>query len=423
MILSTFGIVGTSLIGATQVSAETWVANTPESIQIKENDTSYIMKKGDTLWAIATRININVETLAAANGIDLASGQQYYLQVGTKISWADGVVKATDVNGKAVNKGVKLTDDNKVVKDKPVGENVQKDVKTGKAKDSDVQGTPVKPVDKNDGSTQTPSKPTTPTAPVEPTKPAKPTTPAEPTEPTTPTEPTKPVTPTEPKDPDESKELTVLTVRYVDVTSGTPVDIINPVEVQGTVGESVRVQAKEFNGYILQGTSYKDVVLEPGKHLTTFEYIKSEKPNEETPDPMTPIGSLGLFKTEAELDAYAEKIMDDALWSTGESFQYQKWDVKSTTGKLIGWTGELISLGTGTDGQPETPNESEFTVDQVLYSKGGFKTEAAADAHADEMLDKWFDYSLENNIAIVASWGGSSSTGYTVTIRVSQVFN
>lgn len=66
----------------------------------------------------------------------------------------------------------------------------------------------------------------------------------------------------------------------------------------------------------------------------------------DVPDPMTPIGDLGLFTTEAKLDVHANKIMDDALWETGERFQYQKWEVKSTTGKLMGWSGALISLGT-----------------------------------------------------------------------------
>ncbi|MGO3733358.1 MAG: LysM peptidoglycan-binding domain-containing protein [Vagococcus sp.] len=92
----------------------------------------------------------------------------------------------------------------------------------------------------------------------------------------------------------------------------------------------------------------KVVINELGDTVTTYTTTvvwEKDAPVVETPDPMTPIGSLGLFATEAELDAHAEKIMDDALWETGERFQYQKWQVVSTTGKPMGWSGELISLG------------------------------------------------------------------------------
>lgn len=92
------------------------------------------------------------------------------------------------------------------------------------------------------------------------------------------------------------------------------------------------------------------VINEQGDTLTTYTTTivwEKDAPVIDVPDPMTPIGSLGLFATEAELDAHAEKIMDDALWETGERFQYQKWQVVSTTGKPMGWSGELISLGTG----------------------------------------------------------------------------
>lgn len=92
----------------------------------------------------------------------------------------------------------------------------------------------------------------------------------------------------------------------------------------------------------------KVVINEQGDTVTTFTTTivwEKDAPVIDVPDPMTPIGSLGLFATEAELDAHAEKIMDDALWETGERFQYQKWSVVSTTGKPMGWSGELISLG------------------------------------------------------------------------------
>ncbi|MBO4127856.1 LysM peptidoglycan-binding domain-containing protein [Streptococcus suis] len=66
-------------------SADTWIANTPESIMITPGQTSYELKLGDTLWAISQKINASVEELAELNGINLLAGEEKRLSVGRKI--------------------------------------------------------------------------------------------------------------------------------------------------------------------------------------------------------------------------------------------------------------------------------------------------------------------------------------------------
>ncbi|WP_449449096.1 LysM peptidoglycan-binding domain-containing protein [Streptococcus suis] len=76
--VATFGI-------SSVASADTWVANTPESIMITPGQTSYELKLGDTLWAISQKINASVEELAELNGINLLAGEEKRLSVGRKI--------------------------------------------------------------------------------------------------------------------------------------------------------------------------------------------------------------------------------------------------------------------------------------------------------------------------------------------------
>ncbi|AGR09988.1 hypothetical protein ACR43T_000514 [Listeria monocytogenes] len=163
------------------------------------------------MCAISIRINVNVETLAQVNNIDLASGQQYHLAVGTVISWTDKVVTATDANGTVIGQAT-ITESSKIVKDKAVGENVQQDVVNGNATDKDVQGGS----NQTDGNTSNGGNtdnggsqgggqtggnegnggdngggtPTDPTNPVDPGKPVDPTDPTNPTDPEKPTQPT-----------------------------------------------------------------------------------------------------------------------------------------------------------------------------------------------------------------------------------------
>ncbi|MDF0479664.1 LysM peptidoglycan-binding domain-containing protein [Vagococcus sp. PNs007] len=154
---------------AVPVLASEWVANTPESIQISQGSQSYTMKSGDTLWAIAIKTNINVNTLASINNINLSNGDQFTLQIGTVIHFDESKIKAVDSTGSAINKGVKVNDSNKIVKDKPIGANVSKEISAGKVTPSEIIGKP-----NNTGKLPNPNNDTSeskPTKPIEPVKP------------------------------------------------------------------------------------------------------------------------------------------------------------------------------------------------------------------------------------------------------------
>ena len=146
-----------TLASATPVLASTWKANTPESIQIKEGQTSYTMVSGDTLWAISTKINVNVQTLASINSIDLASGEEYRLAIGTVIKWDKrGNLVAETPDGKQVNDGVKVNDSNKIIPDKPIGSDVTEDVKDNNISDNQIDGNPNNTGNNNSNESETP---------------------------------------------------------------------------------------------------------------------------------------------------------------------------------------------------------------------------------------------------------------------------
>ncbi|HEM6281343.1 TPA: LysM peptidoglycan-binding domain-containing protein [Streptococcus suis] len=89
--VATFGV-------ASVASADTWVANSPESILIVPGQTTYELKLGDTLWAISQKINTTVENLAELNGIDLLVGEEKRLSVGRKIVLPGAGTSTANVN-------------------------------------------------------------------------------------------------------------------------------------------------------------------------------------------------------------------------------------------------------------------------------------------------------------------------------------
>lgn len=169
--------LGTIVIGGgTTTLASTWVANSPESINIVESQNSYTMVEGDTLWAVGIKINVNVETLATINNISLANGEEYHLAIGTVIKWdKSGHLVAQTPNGQQIN-SAKITDSNKIVPTKPVGEDVGQDIKDNNISDEQIQGGDndiVKPVDPVKPDPEVPVKPVEPTEPTEPTNPGE----------------------------------------------------------------------------------------------------------------------------------------------------------------------------------------------------------------------------------------------------------
>lgn len=155
--------------GAVPAFASTWVANAPESIQIKENDTSYTMVYGDTLWAVSMKINVNVQTLASINNIDLSAGEEYHLAVGTIIKWdKQGKLVAETSDGQPITDGIKTNDSNKIIPDKPIGEDVTNTVTDNNITDNQINGNPNNTGnDNSNDSEDTDEEATTPTTPTD----------------------------------------------------------------------------------------------------------------------------------------------------------------------------------------------------------------------------------------------------------------
>ncbi|HEM2846246.1 TPA: LysM peptidoglycan-binding domain-containing protein [Streptococcus suis] len=222
--VATFGV-------ASVASADTWLANSPESIQLVPGQTTYELKLGDTLWAISQKINTTVENLAELNGIDLLAGEEKRLSVGRKIvlpgagtstvekNQADEVISEGVVNKNLSTANVNVVDASSVLSVEELLERVEsvevtdgatyvklkdgesmddfvKDLEeatkeTPKPTDPGVEETPVditeeEPLitDKGDGVTHELPKveielPTEPTLPVVPTDPEIPTKPVE----------------------------------------------------------------------------------------------------------------------------------------------------------------------------------------------------------------------------------------------------
>lgn len=95
-----------------KVSADVWVANSPESIQIEKGASSYQLKNGDTIWAVSQVIDIDVDVLAQLSDVDLARGEQYTLPVGYLVKWNQEKSSVTliDESG-VVKKELKRTED------------------------------------------------------------------------------------------------------------------------------------------------------------------------------------------------------------------------------------------------------------------------------------------------------------------------
>lgn len=141
VVLASLGVTGT-LLSVQQVNAKEWTANTPQSIQIEEGATSYTLKYGDTLWAVSMKVNINVQTLASINNIDLTSGEQYNLAVGTVINFDGSKLSAISPEGEVIGEEIVANDSNKIDPSKPIGTDVTDSVVNGTVSSGNVVGAP-----------------------------------------------------------------------------------------------------------------------------------------------------------------------------------------------------------------------------------------------------------------------------------------
>lgn len=205
--VATFGV-------ASIASADTWVANSPESIQIVPGQTTYELKLGDTLWAISQKINTSVEELAQMNGINLLAGEEKRLSVGRQIVLPGAGVSTSTVEKNQVDEvttdgventnlsteNVNVVDASSALTLEELMDRVESvEVTDGatyvKLKDGESMDDFVK--DLEEATKETP-KPTVPGAEKVPVKPLDPIVPEIPTEPTLPVVPTDPEIPTKP---------------------------------------------------------------------------------------------------------------------------------------------------------------------------------------------------------------------------------
>lgn len=349
-ILSAFGMIG--LMSATPAFASEWSANEPENISIEQGATSYTMKSGDTLWAIGMKINVNVNTLASINNINLSNGEQFTMPVGTVINFSESEIKAVNSNGQAVNEGVQVNDSNKIVKDKPIGTDVSKDVSNGTVTNNDVVGQPDNtgklPAPNTGGTTKPEEKPST-GGDTNPVKPVEPTNPVDPTNPTNPVDPEKPTAPTN-KDVyvtvnvdengsvldstagyefisestaksvetlENGNTVTTYTTTKVWKESGKPTDPTNEnkyvtinVDTKGTVLSSVVGYS-----FVSESTQSSVQELENGNTITTYTTTKVwqlNEPTEVVPVDPSDVGNSGILtKTLAEAGAQGEAMHND----------------------------------------------------------------------------------------------------------------
>lgn len=100
------GIIFFSEVGATEVNAQNWKANTADQIQISGDQKEYTMASGDTLWAIGQKLNVKHERLAEINGINLKSGEQYHLPVGRVINIEGNIATVKSADGNVVSQSI-----------------------------------------------------------------------------------------------------------------------------------------------------------------------------------------------------------------------------------------------------------------------------------------------------------------------------
>lgn len=383
-VLSAFGVIG--LTGTIPAFASEWSANAPESISIEQGATSYTMKQGDTLWAIGMKINVNVNTLASINNINLSNGEQFTMPVGTVINFSESEIKAVNPTGQAVNEGVKVNDSNKIVKDKPVGTDVSKDVSNGTVTNNDVVGQPDNtgklPAPNTGGTTKPEEKPSTggdngAVKPVDPTKPTNP------TNPTNPVDPEKPVAPT-------NKDV------YVTVN----------VDENGSVLDSTT--GYEF---VSEATDKKVDTLENGNTVTTYTTTKTWKESSKPTDPTNENKYVTI-----NVDTNGNVL------SSVEGYSFVSEATQSGVETLPNGNTVTTFTTTKTWKKDEVTPPSDFYVGQVLYTSKAFATSAEANTHMWEVSTEWFDFGYANNIAVKPSaFGGGGKYYVTVTVEALNV--
>lgn len=120
------GLGGAALLGGT-ADASTWVAKTPNEIGSLNENGTYTVQQGDTIWAIGVHFNIKPHIIEEVNGIT----NPYNLQIGTVLKLHldkekdTATIEATTPSG---TRSVTLKPSDKLVPSKKFGEDVSSDI-------------------------------------------------------------------------------------------------------------------------------------------------------------------------------------------------------------------------------------------------------------------------------------------------------
>lgn len=126
----TSGIVGLALLSFSpeSVNSSTWAANNSETTQTIEGQNSFEIKQGDTLWSISSETNVNIQTLADLNGLNLSDGGQGSLPIGRILSFNGMDAIVTDKNTGEVISRATLSERNLINTQQQPGERVDESV-------------------------------------------------------------------------------------------------------------------------------------------------------------------------------------------------------------------------------------------------------------------------------------------------------
>lgn len=138
----TTGVVGLALFSFSPkiTNASPWSANGSESSQMLQAGNGYEIVAGDTLWSISENTNLNVQTLADLNGIDLSNGGQFSLPVGRVITFDGMNVAITESDTGEVIVEETISEESLVNPNQQPGESVDMSESTASVREFNGQG-------------------------------------------------------------------------------------------------------------------------------------------------------------------------------------------------------------------------------------------------------------------------------------------
>lgn len=140
------GLVGLSLLslapGVVDAATNVWHANSPNEIGTLNQDGTYTVKKGDTIWAIGVHFNIKPNVIEEVNHVNRPN----LLQIGTILRLHidknnnQAQIEAITPDGSKYTK--KLNNNDKIIKHKKFGTNVEQNINNKAVSNNTVNNSP-----------------------------------------------------------------------------------------------------------------------------------------------------------------------------------------------------------------------------------------------------------------------------------------